>query len=149
MMSFDKLVSTYGRDGTVETMEKLTRKIDWFVDKVMEKDPELVEKFIMKVDLLLNPHFTKSSAEYVVSEMKNKDGTTGEHWSYDQTTEVLKDEKWNFEEADWYYTLNMIYSDYYKNGRTTETYVEMAHDFLADTDAPDCKAKKYYWAMCC
>lgn len=147
MMSFDKLVNTYGRDGDVQTMEKLTRKINWFVEKVTEKDPELVEMFLMKVDLLLNPHFTKNSAEYVVSKMRNKDGTTGEHWTFDETSEVLKNQKWDFDEADWYFVLNMIYSDYFKSGRTTDTYIEMAHDFLADSDAPECKAKKYYLAM--
>ena len=146
-MSFEKIVREYAKDSDTEDMNRLTHKIDWFTEKVREKDPVLVDHFLMKVDLLLNPHFTKETAGYAVSMMKNKDGTMGEHWNYDETTSVLRDSKLPFEEADWYYTLNMIYSDYYKSDKSTKNYVEMASDFLSDMDAPECKAKKYYLAM--
>ena len=45
--SFKDLVFNYGRDGDTDSMEKLTHKIDWFVEKVKEKDPELVNHFLM------------------------------------------------------------------------------------------------------
>lgn len=144
---FKILVDEYARDADASTMEHLTDKIDWFVCKVMERDKELAEHFIMKVDLLLNPHFTKETAEYVVNRFENKDGSKGEHWTYDQTTSVLKSKNYDFEEADWYVCLNMIWSDYYKSGRSDDTYIELAYDFLDDIDAPECKAKKYYLAM--
>lgn len=147
MMTFEKLVNEYGRDGDTNTMEHLTHKVDWFTEKVRESDPDLVNHFLTKVDLLLNPHFTKESAGYAVSRMMNKDGTTGEHWNYDETTSVLKDNNLPYDEADWYYTLNMVYSDYYKSDKSTKHYVEMAEDFLNDMDAPKGKAKKYYLAM--
>lgn len=147
VVSFKDLVFNYGRDGDTDSMEKLTHKIDWFVEKVKEKDPELVSHFLMKVDLLLNPCFTKETAEYAVSCMENKDGTKGEHWTYSDTTDVLKDLGYDFNEADWYYVLNMMYSDYYKSGRSDDTYFELAHDFLDDKDAPEGKAKRYYLAM--
>lgn len=149
MTSFYELVNNYGRDGSVDVMEKLTHKVDWFTTKVAEKDPELVDHFLMKVDLLLNPHFTKETAEFAVSKMKNKDGTTGPHWTYDQAISVMKDEGYDFCEGDWYYVLSMQYSDYYKSGKSTESYVEDAYDFLNDIDAPEDKAKRYYWAMHC
>ena len=144
---FKILVDEYARDADTSVMEMLTCKIDWFVSKVMEKDKELADKFIMKVDLLLNPHFTKETAEYVVECFENKDGSKGQHWTYDQTTSVLKSRSLDYDEADWYYVLNMIYSDYHKNGRTDDTYIELAIDFLDDPDAPEGKAKKYYLAM--
>ena len=144
---FKTLVEEYARESDTSTMEHLTHKIDWFVGKVMEKDKDLAEHFIMKVDLLLNPHFTKETAEYVVGCFENKDGSKGGHWTYEQTTSVLKSRNLDYCEADWYYVLSMIYSDYYKNGRTDDTYIELAIDFLDDPDAPDCKAKKYYLAM--
>ena len=147
MHSFKDLVYKYGRDGDTETMECLTEKVNWFTEEVKMKEPELAHKFLMKVDLLLNPHFTEETAKHVVAKMVNKDGSRGEHWTYEQTSEVLNSQGFDFNEADWYYVLSMIYSDYYKSGRTTETYIEMAHDFLADSDAPEGKAKKYYWAM--
>jgi hypothetical protein len=128
-------------------MEHLTHKVDHFVEEMREKYPDKVEHFLLKVDLLLNPHFTKETSKYAVSKMKNKDGTTGEHWNYDTTTKVLESKGYDFKPCDWYYVLNMIYSDYYKSGRSDETYIELACDFLDDEDAPDDKAKRYYKAM--
>lgn len=147
MMTFQKLIDEYGRDGNIEQMEHLTRKIDHFVEDVREKHPEMVEKFLIKVDLLLNPHFTKETAKHVVSKFENKDGTKGEHWSYDLTTSVLNNKGYDFRPCDWYVALNMIYSDYYKSGRSDDTYIELAYDFLEDKDAPEDKMKRYWLAM--
>ena len=147
MITFQKLIDEYGRDGNIETMERLTRKIDHFVEEVREHNPEMVDKFLMKVDLLVNPDFSEETALYAVSKMKNKDGTIGEHWNYETTTKVLEAKGYNFKPCDWYYTLNMIYSDYYKSGRSDDIYVDLAKDFLNDVDAPDNKAKRYYLAM--
>jgi hypothetical protein len=50
---------------------------------------------------------------------------------------------------DWFYTLNMIYSDYFGViGSDVATTVKMAKAFLMDKDAPEGKAFKYYTAMC-
>lgn len=144
-MTFKELIDTYIHDLTDDDMNMLTHKINHFVEKVKEHEPELVDKFLMKVDIIVNPHFTKETAKYVVSKMKNKDGSIGEHWNYETTTRVMPAD---FHEADWYYVLNMMYSDYYKSGRTDETYIGLAKDFLDDADAPEGKAKRYYKAMC-
>lgn len=144
-MTFKELMDKYL--DTSDDMEKLTDKIDWFVEKVREKEPELVDKFLMKVDLIVNPHFTKETAKYVVSNFENKDGSEGEHWDYDTTTKVLESRGYEFNPCDWYVTLNMIYSDYYRSGRSDDTYIELAYDFLNDKDAPTDKMKRYYKAM--
>lgn len=148
MMTFQKLIDKYIDTASDESMHKLTHKMDKFVEEVREKHPDMVEKFLMKVDLVLNPSFTKETAKYAVSKLKNKDGTMGEHWNYDTTEKVLYSKGYDFDDADWYYTLNMIYSDYYKSGRSDDTYIELAHDFLSDSDAPKNKAKRYFLAMC-
>ena len=145
MMTFKDLINEYVHDLSDDDMNMLTHKINWFVEKVKMTNPELVDKFLMKVDLIVNPHFTKETAQYVVSRLNNKDGTTGEHWNYETTMRVMEGD---FNEADWYYVLNMIYSDYYKSGRSDETYIGLAKDFLDDKDAPEGKAKRYYKAMC-
>jgi hypothetical protein len=147
MTTFQKLIDEYGRSGDTETMEHLTKKVNWFVEKVRCENAELAEHFLTKVDILLNPHFTKESAKMVVDKMENKDGSTGEHWSYETAEKVLHNQNLDFDPSDWYYVLNMIYSDYYKSGRADETYIELAEDFLDDVDAPDDKAKRYYRAM--
>lgn len=147
MKTFKDLVFEYGRGGNTEQMEHLTHKINWFVEQVYEENPELVKHFLTKVDLLLNPHFTKETSMYVVSKFKNKDGSFGEHWSYETTNRVLEQKGYDFNSFDWYVVLNMIYSDYYKSGRSDDTYIEFAYDFLNDKDAPAGKIKKYYLAM--
>lgn len=38
-------------------------------------------------------------------------------------------------------------SDYYKSGRSDDTYIELAHDFLEDKDGTENKVKKYFKAM--
>lgn len=146
-MTFQQLIDKYGRDGDIETMEHLTHKIDHFVEEVRERNPEMVEHFLMKIDLLLNPDFSKESSKYAVSKMKNKDGSIGEHWDYNTTTRVLESKGFDFNPCDWYVALNMIYSDYYKSGRSDDTYIELAYDFLSDEDAPTHKMKRYYKAM--
>lgn len=147
MMKYHELVKYHIEDASYEDMVELAKETDCFVEEVREHHPEMVDKFLMKVDLALNPDFTKETARYVVSKMKNKDGTTGEHWNYDTTSKVLEAKGYHFKPCDWYYALNMVYSDYYKQGRTDDTYVEMAYDFLSDVDGPEHKAKK--WAMMC
>lgn len=147
MTKFKELVYKYGRDGKTEEMEHLTEMVDDFVEEVKEHHKERVEDFLIEVDLLLNPHFSKETAKYAVSMMKNKDGSVGEHWDYSTTTRVLDSKGYDFNPCDWYVALNMIYSDYYKSGRSDDTYIEMAYDFLSDEDAPAHKMKRYYKAM--
>lgn len=146
MLTYQKLVDTYIRNANDDSMRGLARETGLFVEEVRELKPELVDDFLTKIDLILNPHFTRESAEYAVSLMKNKDNSTGEHWSYDTTTKVLDGKGYKFHPADWYWTLNMVYSDFYKNNRSTDEYVELAYDFLNDIDWPnsDCKAKSYW-----
>lgn len=147
MMKYHELVKHHIEDASYEDMVELAKKTDDFVEEVREKHPEMVEKFLLKLELVLSPSFSKDTAKYAVAKMKNKDGTTGEHWDYATTTKVLESKGYDFKPCDWYYVLNMIYSDYYKAGRSDETYIELARDFLADVDAPEHKAKRYWSSM--
>ena len=147
MNSFKEIVFKYGRDGKTEVMEELTEIIDEFVEDIREHEEEKADEFILMVDLLLNPHFSKETSKYAVSKLKNKDGSIGEHWNKETTDRVLEEKGYDFNYCDWYYVLNMIYSDYYKSGRSDDTYIELAYDFLEDKDAPEDKAKRYYKAM--
>ena len=146
-MKYAELIKKYINEADIEDMEMLTAKTDKFVEEVRERYPELAEKYLMGVDLLLNPHFSKETAMHAVSKLKNKDGTTGEHWSYDTTTKAMEAKGYNFKHCDWYFVLNMIYSKHYKAGRSDETYIELAYDCFEDKNVPEGVAKKYYKAM--
>ena len=93
-------------------------------------------------------HFTDWLAEKATSNMINEDGSVGRHWSVEQTTNVARQNNITFDhfnEYDWNYTMNMIYSDYYGAvSNDTSAYIRLARKFLEDKDAPEGKALKYY-----
>ena len=128
---------------------------DWiclFADLLTEiksENPKL-EKMVM-TDLyvsLYGEHFNKENAEEAVSGMENEDGSMGEHWSISETTRIANDNRitWDlFNEYDWYYVLNMVYSDYCKLfNDDTQTYIKLAKAWLNDIDVPEGKAWRYY-----
>lgn len=96
-------------------------------------------------------HFSDWLAEKATSKMVNEDGTTGRHWTVEQTNSVAKSNNISFDtfnEYDWNYVMNMVYSDYYGVFSNDVTmYAKMSKRFLEDKDAPEGKALKYYLAM--
>ena len=148
MAKYTEIVKKLAENATKADMETLTELTGDFLEKIRAKEPE-VDKLITKIDLMLNPDFTKETAEYAVSKMKNDDGTEGGHWDYDTTTSVLKSKGYDFNPCDWYYVLNMVYSDYFSKDQPDDYYFKLAYDFLKDKDAPVGKAKKYFLAMHC
>lgn len=146
MAKYTDIVKKLAENATKADMETLTELTGDFLESIKDKIPE-VEKLIMKIDLMLNPMFTRETAEYAVSKMKNEDGTDGGHWDYDTTTSVMKSKGYDFNPCDWYYVLNMVYSDYFSKDQPDDYYFKLAYDFLKDKDAPVGKAKKYFLAM--
>lgn len=96
-------------------------------------------------------HFSDWLSDKALSKMYNEDGTTGGHWTVEQTTSVAKQNNIifdKFNEYDWNYVMNMIYSDYYGAvPNETSSYVKLSKKFLEDKDAKQGKALAYYLAM--
>ena len=96
-------------------------------------------------------HFSDWLLDKALSKMYNEDGTTGGHWTVEQTTSVAKQNNIifdKFNEYDWNYVMNMIYSDYYGAvPNETSSYVKLSKKFLEDKDAKQGKALAYYLAM--
>lgn len=145
--TYKGILDKYIQTSSPEDMKYLAIITDDFIEEVRRYKPECVDKFLMKVDLRLNPHFDRSTADYAVSNMRNRDGSVGQKWSYDETTKVLSAKGYKFNPADWYYVLNMKYSDEWEQGKTSEEYIKSAYMFLDDVDAPEDKAKRYFLAM--
>ena len=92
--------------------------------------------------------FTPEKAEAWLLHMENEDGTTGAHWTLDETNAYRPAE---VSEYCWECAMNMMYSDYYSvaiafNVDTPEFYADMARAFLFDKDAksPRDKISAYY-----
>lgn len=90
------------------------------------------------------PHFDECLAKKAVAKMKNVDGTHGEYWTYEQTSQ-LAEQQGIKHKADWYYVMNMFFSDYYNVfGTDTSTYVKLSKAWFNDVDVCEGKAYRYY-----
>ena len=117
--------------------------------KLKNENQELYSELMSGLYVLVfGEHFNEELAKEAVENMKNADGTNGAHWSLKEAVEAAKNEGIsfnNFNEYDWFYVLNMIYSDFYKvfNGNTN-MYVKTAFEWLNDIDVKPGKAYRYY-----
>lgn len=93
-------------------------------------------------------HFSDWLLEKATKDMINEDGTYGPHWTVEETNAVARDINIIFKEYneyDWNYVMNMVYSDYYGAvPNETSTYAKLAKKFLQDKDAKEGKALCYY-----
>jgi hypothetical protein len=121
-------------------------------DDLKKVDREMYEE--LEEDLykeVYGCHFNKWLLEKALSKMQNEDGTIGGHWTLEQTNSVAKSNGISFDyfnEYDWNYVMNMIYSDYY--GAIPDDlnyYVKLSKKFLDDKDAGRGKAYHYYMAI--
>ena len=133
-------------------LEVLRKFMDKAFDELKVKDHDMYEE--LELDLyedMYGCHFNEWLLDRALCKMDNEDGTKGKHWDLASTTQVAKNNGISFNrfnEYDWSYVMNMLYSDYYKVLENDLTlYVKMANAFLNDKDAPEGKALKYYIAM--
>ena len=101
--------------------------------------------------------FTEDDAKAWTARMENEDGTTGPHWTMEQTTAVAESmgiQGYEIPRWAWGVTMNMMYSDYYgvaaKYGLDRpEFYADLAKAFLMDKDAGGLEEKMagYYYGV--
>ena len=117
-----------------------------------ETNPNTYEELEMHLyKQIYGKHFSDWMLDKATKQMENEDGTFGPHWTLDQTNSVAKQNGISFDtfnEYDWNYVMNMVYSDYYGAvPNEVSTYTKIAKKFLMDKDAIDGKALCYYLAM--
>lgn len=151
MITYKKLVQkAYYRDLGEEFMWKMADDTDAFVESMRILHPAEVDKFLHDMEsAICYPPLTEESAKKYVSEMTNKDGTKGEHWTLDQTKQYMAShsEYSNLNPLGFYVAINMMYSDYFKPSYSTDNYASLAFDFINDKDAPKDKVVRYLKAM--
>lgn len=147
MSEYKMIMDNYVKHGSTDDMIRVSEIIDHLFCHLKDSDPELYHKYITKMKLA-NRHmeWDKPQAECAVKRMKNKDGTEGSHWSYEQTTSVMHDKGYDYNEAEWYYVLNMVYSDHYHKEFETEHYIDLACDIIGDIDVLPNSTKRTYIA---
>lgn len=92
----------------------------------------------------------KETAESWVESMKNEDGTTGAHWTMEQTEQVRKQHGLECDPVEFWVAMNAAYSDLCKfakkyNTNTVNYYVDFVKSFwFNDQDAVPNKLAAYY-----
>lgn len=95
---------------------------------------------------------TREKAEAWVAKMENSDGSTGAHWTLEQTKQFQSQKGIGLDPIKFWVTMNMMYSDYFmaaeKAGAgSVDFYADMAKAFLTDKDAQPDKLDRYYCAI--
>ena len=93
-------------------------------------------------------HFSKGLALKAVSEFEDSNENKGGKYSLEEACKIRRDYNISLNEYDFFYVLNVMYSDYSKLlNNDLVSYVKMVSLFLEDEDAPEGKALKYYLSM--
>lgn len=148
-----------------EYMEKLYHKLHEAMEKpvtlgsaeevgLYAKTISRLEKLDCREDEPDAAEFDRETAMQWAERMQNADGSTGPHWTMEQTTAVAESmgiqapvvPRWA-----WGVAMNMMYSDYYPVAvefglNRPEFYAALAKAFLTDKDGPgpERKLMKYY-----
>ena len=136
----------------IATEEQLRDFTDNALSMLKETHPETYEDLEMYLyKEIYGCHFSDWLLDKALRSMQNEDGTTGGHWTVEQTTQVAQQNGITFDtfnEFDWNYVMNMMYSDYYGAvNNSVDSYFKLAKKFLMDKDSGKGKALKYYLAM--
>lgn len=136
-----KLIKDIVAKKDTETMYELECFVIDLIDEIKAKDRQRYKELEYKLyKIVYGEHLNEELAHKWVAKMENKDGTKGEHWTYEQTSQYA--DKLN--KCDFYVALNMVYSDFYNPKFDLATYIELAKDWLNDKDVGDGKLLKYY-----
>lgn len=99
--------------------------------------------------------FDRETAIHWAEHMQNADGSTGPHWTMEQTSAVADASGAGHDIPHWVFgvTMNMMYSDYYDVARkfgvnVPEFYAELARAFLMDKDGPGPEEKLCAYYRC-
>lgn len=141
-MFMEMLKTPQGQEKAAEWAQKI-------MSAIKKYDEDMYNCLVLKMHKdIYGCHFSESLAKKAVKNMKNFDGTVGEHWTIEQTTNLLSQYNIQANKYDWYYIMNMLYSDAGNvfNGNLVN-YVKFAEAvYLKDVDGGDGKIFREYMA---
>lgn len=141
-----------GKPDGIIIMEKVLNVMDKHLSQLQAAHPDKYNDLEDCLYVIVNGyHFNDEILEEYLEDMVNDDGTPAPKWTVAETTTVAK--QYNikmdtFNEYDFNYVMNMLYSDYVSILSTNvASYAKMADKFLHDKDAPEGKALRYAMSM--
>ena len=137
------------KNAKLEDLREFTCEVMEMVESTNVDIFEQLENRLYK--MIYGEHFSPFILDTALGCMVNEDGTTGCHWNLEKTNSVAKQygiEFKDYNEYDFCYVMNMMYSDYYGVvPNDVSTYVKMSKRFLEDTDGKTGKALNYYFKL--
>lgn len=92
---------------------------------------------------------TSDKAERWVRGMRNATGAPGQHWTMDQTKQIMARHGYQDDPVEFYAAINLMWSDYVQAAQKVgcdkeDLYAALADAFLNDADARPDKLARYY-----
>lgn len=152
MKVYEMYVKIKGTPKWDEGTEHIMHTFDKVLDMLEKAHPDKYREIHNELYIAVNGyHFNEDMLKDSFKTMKNDDGSKAPKWSVKETNDAARSHGVafaDFNEYDWNYTMNMLYSDYCMVLGDNETsYVKMAEKFLDDKDGPDGKALIYSMCM--
>lgn len=128
---------------TDKDFECLKDVVNMSLDKFKEEDPEFY-KYLES--LLYETLYGKVISSDMAHNWTKCMLPYHEHWTKEQTDEILKAHGINATPLDFYVVLNMMYNDYRDvlGVEDIDIYIKLAKGWLEDSDAKDCKLYNYH-----
>ncbi len=143
------------------------REVEWAISELLKEESSvagynllaslyIVQSHLMRAEMESGyseksapESFTRTIADKWVSSMKNSDGSTGLHWSFDQAKQLMQQRKIDCDPVEFYAALNAVFSDFCavakKHGvNNVEFFIDLAKAWIDDEDAVSDKASAYY-----
>mgnify|MGYP003445903037 CR=1 FL=1 len=142
MLELEEMLSTMGED------EEKDAKLEHLILKYLSMlDDKKYNRLLHEVFFIVHDgHFTCELAKHAVSKMINVNGTVGETVSMEEAENLIKQLKLSVDKFDFFFALNMAYSDYSKVfGSNTSLYVNWTIAYLMDPDAKEGRALRQYF----
>lgn len=131
------------------TKEDLKNFVSDFMCDLNVTMPQVYETLLIELHRnVYGSHFSPTLLRKAVEELESEDGKKGPKWSLEESNKIIKNYDLKYNEYDFNYVLNMMYSDYSGYGNNDlNFYIKLSCLFLDDKDAPEGKALRYYLAM--
>ena len=119
---------------------KINDFIDFMYDVIAKGPSEMAEGFYEELDDFLDD-ITHEKIEYVLSNIRRKDGKVGIKWTCDETKTVakqfdvcakLKEHHKEFDPDCWWFAMNYAYAVHYCISKSLSNYVDIAIDELTN-----------------
>lgn len=128
--------------GNEQSMKNFFKAIVKAIEEMKDRDKYAYYKSYFTVhESIFGKHFSEELAKEAVCNMANVDGSSGEHWTMQQTNSLAASNNISFNRCDLYYVMNMLYSDFSDIlGTDASVYLKMAKAYIEDPDAFEGKA---------